>query len=345
MPNISPEVLPTVRSRQPTVSIVVPCYNEEEVLDECHRRLTSVLTTIQTDYEIIYVNDGSKDRTSELLRELFLNDRHVAAVMLSRNFGHQTAVSAGLSKATGEVVVIIDADLQDPPEVVPQMIDVWREGYDVVYGVRAKREGESGFKLWTAAMFYRVISRLSDVTIPEDAGDFRLMDRVAVDALLAMPERQRLLRAMASWIGFRQYPLYYERAARFAGSTKYPLRKMINLALDGIVSFSTVPLRLVTFCGFLSAGLAFLGILYSAAVRLFTHEWVRGWFTLFLGILFLGALQMISLGIVGEYVGRIYTEVKQRPLYLISELLQHRLLQRSLSEDCKRSREPASVAR
>jgi len=241
--------------------------------------------------------------------------------MLSRNFGHQTAVSAGLATALGEAVVIIDADLQDPPELIPDMIRIWRTGYEVVYGVRATREGETGFKLWTARLFYRLIGRLSDVKIPEEAGDFRLLDRLAVNALISMPERHRLLRAMCSWIGFRQYALHYDRAARFAGSTKYPLRKMINLALDGIVSFSVVPLRFVTLLGFLTAALAMVGILYSVTVRLFTHEWVRGWFTLFIGILFLGAVQLISLGILGEYIGRIYTEIKHRPLYLVSELL------------------------
>ena len=327
-----------MRTKFPTVSVVVPCYNEEEVIEECHRRLSWVLSSTGDTYEIIYVNDGSRDRTPILLRELFNEDDHVAVVMLSRNFGHQTAVSAGLSTARGDSVIIIDADLQDPPEVIPRMLQAWRDGYDVVYGVRKKREGESGFKLWTAAIFYRLISRLSDVSIPEDAGDFRLMSRSAVNALLSMPERQRLLRAMSSWIGFRQLALPYERAARFAGTTKYPLTKMINLALDGIVSFSTVPLRLVTLVGFVTAAIAFVGILYSVAVRLFTHEWVRGWFTLFIGILFLGALQMISLGIVGEYIGRIYTEVKQRPLYLISELLQ-----RSLPKD-DQQQEAASMS-
>lgn len=309
--------------QEPEISIIIPCYNEQEVLNECHRRLSQVLQTAGERYELVFVNDGSKDQTAIMLRELFANDSHVTAVMLSRNFGHQTAVSAGLSTARGQAVVIIDADLQDPPEVIPQMLERWRAGFEVVYGVRSKREGESGFKLWTASAFYRIISRLSDVKIPEDAGDFRLMDRRAVNALLSMPERQRLLRAMSSWIGYRQTPLYYERAARFAGTTKYPLGKMINLALDGIVSFSTVPLRLVTIFGFVAAAIAFVGILYSMAVRLFTHEWVRGWFTLFIGILFIGAIQMISLGIVGEYIGRIYTEVKQRPLFLIGELLQH----------------------
>ena len=304
------------------ISVIVPCYNEQEVIDECHRRLSDVLQVLDEPYEIVYVNDGSRDRTADLLRNLNWNDPdHVVVVMLSRNFGHQTAVSAGLATALGDAVVIIDADLQDPPEVIPDMVRIWKTGYEVVYGVRASREGETGFKLWTARLFYRLIGRLSDVKIPEDAGDFRLLDRLAVNALISMPERHRLLRAMCSWVGFRQYALHYDRAARFAGSTKYPLKKMINLALDGIVSFSVVPLRFVTLLGFLTALLAMVGIVYSVTVRLFTHEWVRGWFTLFIGILFLGAVQLISLGILGEYIGRIYTEIKHRPLYLVSELL------------------------
>jgi len=304
------------------VSVVVPCYNEQEVIEECHRRLTDILQLLDERYEIIYVDDGSHDQTATLLRRLHRDDAdHVVAIMLSRNFGHQTAVSAGLAAAVGDAVVIIDADLQDPPEVIPDMVRIWKSGYEVVYGVRASRQGETGFKLWTARAFYRLIGRLSDVKIPEDAGDFRLVDRLVVNALVAMPERHRLLRAMCSWVGFRQYALHYDRAARFAGTTKYPLKKMVSLAVDGIVSFSTVPLRFVTLIGFFTALLAVLGIIYSAAVRLFTHEWVRGWFTLFIGILFLGAVQLISLGILGEYVGRIYTEMKQRPLYLVSEML------------------------
>jgi glycosyltransferase involved in cell wall biosynthesis len=306
-----------------TVSVVVPCYNEQEIIEECHSRLTSVLRKIGDPYEIVFVNDGSNDNTPWLLRDLHTSDNHVTAVFLSRNFGHQHAVTAGLSAARGDAVVIIDADLQDPPEIIPEMIARWREGYDVVYGVRESREGESGFKLWSAKLFYRLISRLSDVKIPEDAGDFRLLSRKALNALLALPERHRLLRAMCSWVGYRQYPLKYRRAPRFAGATKYPLKKMFALALDGIVSFSTVPLRLVTLFGFFSAALSCIGILYSIVVRVFTHEWVRGWTTLLLGILFVGGVQMICLGILGEYIGRIYTEIKQRPLFLIDEILYH----------------------
>jgi polyisoprenyl-phosphate glycosyltransferase len=243
-------------------------------------------------------------------------------VMLSRNFGHQAAVTAGLTAASGECVVIIDADLQDPPEVITQMMDKWREGYEIVYGVRETREGESGFKLRSAQLFYRLINRLSDVEIPLDSGDFRLLDRRAVNTILAMPERHRLLRGMSSWIGFRQFGLKYARAARFAGTTKYPLRKMINLALDGIFSFSTVPLRFVTILGVVTAVMAAAGILYSLAVRIFTPHWVAGWATLILAVLFTGGVEMFCFGILGEYIGRIYTEIKQRPLFVVREMLE-----------------------
>jgi glycosyltransferase involved in cell wall biosynthesis len=217
-------------SQNPVISVVVPCYNEEEVLVHCHSRLTQVLASMEgTEYELVYVNDGSSDRTEEILRYLNQTSPQARVVMLSRNFGHQAAVTAGLTAATGQCLVIIDADLQDPPEVILQMVEKWREGYEVVYGIRETRAGESGFKLRSAQLFYRLINKLSDVNIPLDTGDFRLLDRRAAEALLAMPERHRLLRGMASWIGFRQYGLKYAREARFAGSTKYPLRKMFNL--------------------------------------------------------------------------------------------------------------------
>jgi dolichol-phosphate mannosyltransferase len=315
--------MPGLRSENPLVSVVVPCYNEEEVLPECHTRLTEVLEgCCGRDYELIYVNDGSRDRTESILRAIHNTSSQTRAIMLSRNFGHQAAVTAGLTASCGKCVVIIDADLQDPPEVIPRMLDHWREGYEVVYGVRESSAGESGFKLWTAQLFYRLINRLSDVEIPLDSGDFRLLDRRAVDAMLAMPERHRLLRGMSSWIGFRQYGVKYARAARFAGSTKYPVRKMLNLALDGIFSFSTVPLRFVTILGLLTAAVAAIGVLYSLIVRIFTPHWVAGWATLILAVLFMGGVEMFCFGIVGEYIGRIYTEIKQRPLFLVREVLE-----------------------
>ncbi len=304
-----------------TISVVVPCFNEEEGILACHDRLTAVLRSLDTPYELVYVNDGSRDRTLSILEELHATDPSVTIVDLSRNFGHQAAVTAGLEVALGEAVMIIDADLQDPPELIPEMMHLRSQGYEVVYGVRATREGETGFKLWTAAAFYRLINSMSDIEIPLDTGDFRLLDRKAVDAMIALPERHRLLRGMSSWIGFRQYGLKYARSARYAGTTKYPLRKMLNLALDGIASFSIVPLRLVSVAGVITALVSIFGIFYSLYVRLFTSTTVKGWTMMFIGQLFLGGIQMLSLGVVGEYVGRIYTESKQRPLYIARNIM------------------------
>jgi len=304
----------------PTLSVVVPCYNEQESIETCHERLTEVLAALNEPYEVIYVDDGSRDNTAALLQQIQAHDAHVVMVRLSRNFGHQPAVTAGLSASMGQAVVIIDADLQDPPQLIPEMVKLWRSGYKVVYGIRQTRDGETPFKLWTAKAFYRLINSLSDVEIPVDTGDFRLIDRVVVDIFLQMPERHRLLRGMWSWIGFPQVGLPYQRSPRFAGETKYPLRKMLGLALDGIVSFSVVPLRLVTALGFLSAGAAFIGIVYTLWVRLLTHSWVRGWAISFVGMLFMAGVQMLCLGILGEYIGRIYTESKQRPLFIQHEI-------------------------
>jgi dolichol-phosphate mannosyltransferase len=242
-------------------------------------------------------------------------------IKLSRNFGHQIAVTAGLEYADGDAVVLIDADLQDPPEVIPEMVAKWREGFEVVYGVRTSREGESPFKLWTARMFYRVINKLSEVPLPLDTGDFRLIDRKVVLALRRMRERYRLLRGMTSWVGFRQIALPYRRHRRFAGESKYPLRKMIALALDGILSFSVVPLRIVTALGLIMSVFSAIGIAYALIGRLFGDDWVPGWTMMFITVLFFGGIQFIFLGIIGEYVGRIYGEVKQRPLFLVSEVL------------------------
>src|SRR5580704_19767428 len=309
--------------QNPIVSVIVPCYHEEEVLVACHSRLLQVFESYDDQQvEFIYVNDGSSDRTEELLRYLHDAYPQTRVIMLSRNFGHQAAVTAGLTAARGQCVVIMDADLQDPPEVIPRMVSRWHEGYEVIYGVREMRAGESSFKLKSAQLFYRLINKLSDVEIPLDTGDFRLLDRRAVDAMLAMPERHRLLRGMSSWIGFRQFGLKYARDARFAGETKYPLGKMINLALDGIFSFSTVPLRFVTTLGICTVVLAAAGILYSLIIRIFTPHWVPGWATLILAILLMGGVQMFGFGILGEYIGRIYTEIKQRPLFVVREVLE-----------------------
>jgi len=327
----------SVPVEQDMLSVVVPCYNEQESVAACHARLTAVLAGMEAasrqsaasapaargfSWEIIYVDDGSRDHTGLLLAGLHAAEPRVTVVSLARNFGHQPAVTAGLAAARGGAIAILDADLQDPPEVLPQMLALCRDGYDVVYGVRTVRDGESRFKLWTAKLFYRVLSHFSDVQIPLDAGDFRMINRCVADALLAMPERHRLLRAMCSWVGFRQTGLPYHREARYAGSTKYPFWRMVNLAFDGIFSFSTVPLRMLTYLGLLAALLAFIGVVWALFVRLFTHHWVQGWATLFIGMLFLSGLQMISLGIMGEYLGRVYTEVKQRPLYVVASTLQ-----------------------
>jgi polyisoprenyl-phosphate glycosyltransferase len=304
------------------ISVIVPCYNEEAVIVETNRQLLATLEAIpQVDFEIVYVDDGSSDTTPDILRELQAANRHVRVVRLSRNFGHQLAVSAGLESVSGDAAIIIDADLQDPPEVIPEMIDRWRDGYQVVYGLRRERAGETTFKLWTAKAFYRLINRISDVDIPLDVGDFRLLDRQIVNVLLAMPERDRFLRGMVSWIGFRQVGVLYDRAPRRAGESKYSLIKMLRFAVDSIISFSFAPLRLAIWGGFIALGASFVGIIYALAIRLYTTDWVKGWASIFTAVLFLGGVQLITLGIVGEYVGRIYAEVKLRPLYVVRERL------------------------
>lgn len=301
------------------ISVVVPCYNEEAVIETTHDRLSGVLKDEKVRFEIIYVDDGSQDQTLDLLYDLHDQHSRVQVVSLSRNYGHQVAITAGMDHAQGHAVVVIDADLQDPPEVVPKMIEKWRKGVDVVYGKRKRREGESAFKLWTAKAFYRLINWISRVDIPLDTGDFRLMDRRVVEAFLDMPERDRFVRGMVSWLGFEQEPVEYERAPRHAGETKYPLSEMVEFATDGILSFSTAPLKIATWVGFLASGASVIGIIYALVLRLFTNIWVPGWTALFISVLFLGGLQLISLGIIGEYVGRIYGETKRRPLYLVQD--------------------------
>lgn len=304
------------------LSVIVPCYNEEAVLRATHERLSNVFGRMPgLGYELIFVNDGSQDQTQQILTELQLHDSHVRVLRLSRNFGHQIAVTAGLEQAGGDAVVLIDADLQDPPEVIPQMVERWREGNDVVYGIRIEREGEKKFKLWTAKVFYRLINRLSETKMPLDAGDFRLLDRKVVEVLKAMPERARFLRGMVSWAGFRQVSIAYDRAARHAGKSKYPLAKMVHFAMDGIISFSLVPLKLAIWTGFLAIWVAVAGIIVAILDRLLEKDLTRGWASLFVAVLFMGGVQLVSLGIIGEYLGRIYTEVKRRPLYVVQERL------------------------
>jgi dolichol-phosphate mannosyltransferase len=305
---------------RPLLSVVVPCFNEEAVLRETNRCVVSALQKAPIGFEIIYVDDGSSDTTPELLRELQAQDSRVRVVRFSRNFGHQVAITAGLEHASGDAVVIIDADLQDPPEVILEFLAKWLDGYDVVYGVRTDRAGETAFKLWTAKIFYRFISRLSDTAIPIDTGDFRLMDRRVVNSLLSMPERDRFVRGMVSWLGFSQVGVSYHRAPRAAGSTKFSLFKMLRFALDGIFSFSILPLRLATWTGFAASALAIFGILVVLLDKfLAVPGMVKGWTSTVIAVLFIGGVQLISLGIIGEYVGRIYGEAKRRPLYVVRE--------------------------
>lgn len=301
-----------------TLSVVVPCYNEAEVIERTYARLCSALGSADIDYDLIFVDDGSRDSTWDLLESMQRTDPRVRLLRFSRNFGHQRAVTAGLDYAHGDGVVLIDADLQDPPEVIAEMVARWRAGADVVYGQRRSREGESGFKLLTARVFYRLINSLSDVTLPVDTGDFRLMDRRVVEALRQMPENDRYIRGMVSWVGFRQEAVLYDRAKREAGESKYPLFKMLRFATDGILSFSLVPLKLATWVGLASAGIAMLGIVYALVMKLLGLN-VEGWTLLFMAMAFLGGIQLLCLGIIGEYVGRIYFQSKQRPLYLVRD--------------------------
>ena len=316
--------MPHADSRLPLISVVVPCYNEEESIAETHRRLGSLAADRPGErFEFVFVNDGSRDQTLELLRGIAASDDRVRVVSFARNFGHQLAVTAGVDHARGDAVVLIDADLQDPPEVIEDMIDRWKEGYEVVYGVRTDRPGESRFKRVTAHVFYRLLNWLSDTPIPLDTGDFRLMDRAVADVLRNMPERDRFIRGMVSWIGFRQLALPYRRAERFAGSTKYPLRKMLRFASDGMISFSVKPLKLAMMTGIFSAALACAGIFWVLAARLMTSSWVvPGWTATILAILFLGGMQLLCTGILGEYIGRIYMQSKGRPLYIVGEIIE-----------------------
>lgn len=307
-------------SDTPLLSIVIPCFNEEDVITSTVNRLRAFCATVKdVQVELIFVDDGSQDDTRARLKSFGTEDPRIRIIGFARNFGHQVAVTAGIDAARGDAVVLIDADLQDPPEVIHGMLTLWREGYDVVYGTRTDRPGESLFKRVTARLFYRVLSRLSDVPIPLDTGDFRLMDRRVADTLRAMPERDRFIRGMVSWVGFRQTALPYQRAERLAGESKYPLRRMLRFATDGILSFSTKPLQISIALGMFAAFLSVLGVLYALYMRLFTHIWVEGWTALMIAILFLGGTQLISVGILGEYIGRIYAEIKQRPLYIVQE--------------------------
>ena len=305
------------------ISVVVPMYYEEEVAKECYTRLKNVLEKIENyNYEIIFVNDGSKDKTLEILKNIAEENKNVKIISFSRNFGHQCAVTAGLRYVTGDAIVIIDADLQDPPELIPKMIKLWEEGNEVIYGKRKSREGESRFKLLTASMFYKTLNALSDVEIPKDTGDFRLVDRKVVEVINSLPEHNKFLRGLFSWVGFKQKAYEYERKERYAGKTKYPLKKMLKLAQDGIFSFSIKPLKIVGAMGILSVIISI--ILFVYAVLSYAFDWnnlVPGWTSLMVTMTFIGGMILISLWMIGEYIGRIYDETKRRPEYIIDETI------------------------
>jgi glycosyltransferase involved in cell wall biosynthesis len=302
-----------------TFSIVAPIYDEVENLPELYRRVREVMDSLRDSWELVLVDDGSSDGSTEAIRALAQQDEHVRPVIFARNFGHQPAITAGWDYARGQAVIIMDADLQDPPEVIPELIAKWRQGYEVVYAVRAEREGETWFKKTTAALFYRIVRSITDVNIPVDSGDFRLMDRKVVDVLKTMRERHRFPRGMSAWVGFRQVGVPYKRASRFSGTTKYPFNKMLKLALNAITGFSYFPLQLATYFGFVSAGLSIIAIPVVIVMRLSGHGAFLGQATTLIAVLFLGGVQLISLGVLGEYLGRIYDEVKGRPLYIVRE--------------------------
>ena len=307
----------------PKVSVVIPMYYEEEVAEECYKRVKTVLSSLKDyEHEILFVNDGSKDKTLEILESIAEKDKQVKVISFSRNFGHQCAVTAGLQYVTGDAIVVIDADLQDPPELIPDMLTLWKQGNEVIYAKRKTREGESKFKLLTAKMFYRILNGLSDVEIPADTGDFRLVDREVVDVINSMPEHNKFLRGLFSWVGFKQQPFEYERKERFAGKTKYPLKKMLKLASDGIISFSTKPLKIVGGLGIITIIISILLLLYSVMSYIFNlNQLTPGWTSIMVAITLFSGVQLLSIWIISEYLARIYDESKKRPQYIISKTI------------------------
>jgi dolichol-phosphate mannosyltransferase len=313
------------------LSIVIPCYNEAEGIEELCRRVTGACANLDKPYEVVLVNDGSRDSTWRKMTEAAQADSRIIGVNLSRNHGHQLALSAGLTLCRGERILILDADLQDPPELMGEMMALMDQGADVVYGQRRTRAGETVFKKFSASLFYRIIEKLTDVPIPRETGDFRMMSRRALDVLIAMPERHRFIRGMVSWIGFRQVPLLYDRAARFAGETKYPLRKMIRFAIDAVTSFSVKPLALASFVGVISGFLAVIMLVYSI-VSWFVLKTTPGWSSLMAVVTLLGSVQLLVLGIFGEYLGRLYEQSKGRPLFIIQQVVQSQQAQHEVGE-------------
>lgn len=305
---------------RPVYSIVAPVFNEEETIPHFYERVVAVMEKLGEPFELVLVNDGSRDGSFNIMRSLHERDRRVRVVNFSRNFGHQIAISAGLDYTQGDAVVIIDSDLQDPPEVIPELIARWKAGTEVVYAQRETRSGETKFKLITAAAFYRLIGRITSVNIPRNVGDFRLMDSRVVDTLVSMREHHRFMRGLSAWVGFRQEAVLYHRQERFAGTTKYPLAKMIRFSMDAITSFSHLPLQLATTFGFVLAGISLLGIVAAAILRLFSGA-LLGQASTFIIVLFMSGIQLIFLGIIGEYLGRIYDEVRARPLYIVHHVL------------------------
>jgi dolichol-phosphate mannosyltransferase len=305
------------------ISIIIPAYNEEEVITDMLMEVKNSLEALEEDIEIICVNDGSEDKTMEILQTHAEKDKRIRILDLSRNFGHQIAVTAGIDHCKGDCAIIIDADLQDPPSLIPQMVEKWKENYHVVYAQRKSRKGENWFKLWTAKMFYRILKRITRIDIPIDTGDFRLIDRQVIDALKQMPERFRYIRGMIAWVGFNRIGVEYERQERFKGSSKYPFKKSLALAIDGIIGFSFFPLRIATWFGFTISAVAFLYAIYIIYRGLFTDAVVKGWPSTMVILLFLGGIILIMLGVIGEYLGRTNIEVKNRPSYFLKEKIEN----------------------
>ncbi|MDR1000230.1 MAG: glycosyltransferase family 2 protein [Clostridiales bacterium] len=305
----------------PTFSVVIPAYNEQEVIAESYKRLTKVMAGLGEPYELIFIDDGSRDATATILADIAETDKNVILIRFSRNFGHMPAITAGMDFARGQAIMVIDADLQDPPEVFVEMVQKWREGYDVVYGVRAERQGETAFKKLTAGLFYRFLRGITDVDIPNDTGEFRLMDRKVCDAMKKIQERNRYIRGLVSWVGFKQTAVRYARERRFAGVTKYPLHKMIKFAMDGITSFSYKPLRIATHMGWAISLLSFVYLIVVLFQKLFTDTTITGWASMVAIITFSQGIVLLVLGLMGEYIGRTFDEVKGRPIYLVKEVI------------------------